>query len=90
MVRVTCPRCGFPGYLKIVNVNGRNYVYVQHWQRKTKACCYLGPEWKIRKLFKRDFINEAIERIMSKELIELHEEFIFEEMIELFKKRFKK
>ena len=53
-MKVKCPRCGFPGYVRIVVVNGRKYIYVQHWQRKTKATCYIGPEYRVKEMFKSE------------------------------------
>jgi DNA adenine methylase len=43
-MKVTCPRCGQPGYLTRVKVYGKYYMRVEHVENGKKRICYLGRD----------------------------------------------
>ena len=43
-MKVTCPRCGEPGYLTRVKVGGRYYMRMEHVENGKKRVCYLGRD----------------------------------------------
>jgi len=43
-MKVTCPRCGQPGYLTKVKVYGKYYMRVEHVENGKKRVCYLGRD----------------------------------------------
>ncbi len=44
MAKVTCPKCGQPGYLTRVKVYNNYYTRVEHWSDGKKRVCYLGRD----------------------------------------------
>jgi len=43
-MKVTCPRCGEPGYLTKVKVYGNYYMRVEHYSGGKRRVCYLGRD----------------------------------------------
>jgi len=43
-MKITCPRCGQPGYLTKVKVYGKYYMRVEHVENGKKRVCYLGRD----------------------------------------------
>jgi len=44
MAKVTCPRCGQPGYLTSVKVYNNYYMRVEHWENGKRRICYMGKD----------------------------------------------
>jgi DNA adenine methylase len=44
VAKVTCPRCGQPGYLTRVKVYNKYYMRVEHWENGKKRVCYIGRD----------------------------------------------
>jgi len=44
MAKVTCPRCGQPGYLTRVKVYDNYYMRVEHWENGKRRVCYVGKD----------------------------------------------
>ena len=43
-MKITCPRCGEPGYLTRVKVYGKYYMRVEHVENGKRRVCYLGRD----------------------------------------------
>ena len=43
-MKITCPRCGEPGYLTKVKVYGKHYMRVEHVEGGKRRVCYLGRD----------------------------------------------
>ena len=55
-MKVTCPRCGEPGYMTRVKVYNNYYMRIEHWTNGRKRICYLGRD--VREI--RDVLSEII------------------------------
>jgi len=44
VAKVTCPRCGQPGYLTRVKVYNNYYMRVEHWENGKRRVCYVGKD----------------------------------------------
>jgi DNA adenine methylase len=65
-MKVTCPRCGEPGYMTRVKVYGRHYARIEHVKRgEKKRICYLGRDViELRKFFEQYMSKKVPKKII--------------------------